>query len=490
VQTAINNEIAHAADGDIITIPAGTCTWTGSTSVGANFTKSVTIQGAGAISATTGGASTTGTDQTVIINHMSSNKSVMVFSTISGESFRFTGIAVIEDGGSLGAAANGNIAIYGRSSAVRVDHSHFFIAINGSKGPLFGDAVTGVVDHVYINTNQTITNNVVFNDGASWGADNGGYGNGSWADGDHFGTSKFLFVEDTRMDGGYGSDCAVGGRWVLRYSTVLNNHGMLGHGTHDQYRGCRAGEVYHNTFNNIAFTLTDGGGVHTNSGTLLVWGNNVSGYKNVIDMQYYRIDGSAYGISPAPPNGFGMCGTLHGPSVWDQNSSGYACLDLPSRGVGDLLTNYGSAFSDILNSTTSTRTWPHQALSPIYVWNNTLGGAGPVSIIGNNVPVLTANRDYYQQFGTFGNSGTFNGTTGVGSGLLSARPATCTAGPGGNTPGVGYWATDTNTLYVCNPTNNWTTYYTPFTYPHPLTLGTSSAGPTPAAPTGLTATVQ
>jgi hypothetical protein len=40
--------------------------------------------------------------------------------------------------------------------------------------------------------------------------------------------------------------------------------------------------------------------------------------------------------------------------------------------------------------------------------------------------------------------------------------------PGGNTPGVGYWASDINTLYVCNPTNTWTVYYTPFTYPHPL----------------------
>src|SRR4051812_46667052 len=62
VQAAINNEIAHAADGDVISIPAGTCTWTGTTPVSASFKTSVTIQGAGAISATTGGASTTGTD--------------------------------------------------------------------------------------------------------------------------------------------------------------------------------------------------------------------------------------------------------------------------------------------------------------------------------------------------------------------------------------------------------------------------------------------
>jgi hypothetical protein len=55
----------------------------------------------------------------------------------------------------------------------------------------------------------------------------------------------------------------------------------------------------------------------------------------------------------------------------------------------------------------------------------------------------------------------FDGTTGVGLGLLSSRPATCTKG-------VAYWATDTKTLYKCTATNTWTAYYTPYTYPHPL----------------------
>jgi hypothetical protein len=252
------------------------------------------------------------------------------------------------------------------------------------------------------------------------------------------------------------------------------------HGTHDQYRGCRAAEAYMNTFSTPAGT--SGGIIHPNSGTVLVWGNTISGFNNAVDLSYYRLTGATF-TSPPPPNGFGMC-----PSVWDQNNT---CLDLPGRGQGDLLTNYTTSFADILNSTAGTRTWPHQALSPVYAWNNTLGGLGARAIVGINVSVLVDNRDYYQQFGTFGEPGSFNGTTGVGQGSLSARPATCTAGPGGNTPGVGYWATDTNTLYVCNPTNTWTTYYTPYTYPHPLALGTSSAGPTSIAPpASLTATVQ
>jgi len=98
--------------------------------------------------------------------------------------------------------------------------------------------------------------------------------------------------------------------------------------------------------------------------------------------------------------------------------------------------------------------------------------------------MLKANVDYYQSIGGF------NGTAGIGNGLLSARPTTCTAGPGGNTAGVGYWATDQTKLYVCTATNTWTSYYTPYTYPHPLTQGTVTPPPSgPAPPTNLVYTI-
>jgi len=76
----------------------------------------------------------------------------------------------------------------------------------------------------------------------------------------------------------------------------------------------------------------------------------------------------------------------------------------------------------------------------------------------------------------------FNGTVGVGSGLLSARPSTCTTG-------VGYWATDQGEwnskhsgpdgqLYKCTSTNTWALYYTPYTYPHPLRSSSKVEPPT------------
>ena len=124
VQAAITLEQATPADGDIIAIPVGTCTWTGTNGISQTFNNSVIIEGAGAISATSGGSSTTGSDLTAITDHISSTPD-LALSTVAGKSLEFTGVALLQDSGRTRGANNGMAQILGSSTSVRVDHCHY-----------------------------------------------------------------------------------------------------------------------------------------------------------------------------------------------------------------------------------------------------------------------------------------------------------------------------------------------------------------------------
>jgi len=449
----------------VVNIPAGNCTWTSNIhyTIPSNNT-SLVIQGAGAVSATTGGASTTGTDLTAITVQLSNDQPGLAVGIAAGQSLRITGIAFILGAGDV--VAHGLLQIGGTSNSVRIDHCHF--QANGGaelQGVEFDGALLGVADHDFFDATNPVSNDLRFFNGSTWNGDSGGIGSGSWADTDHWGSSQFFFAEDDLFTGGAG-DCVLGGRYVIRHSTL--NGQMYNHGANDTTRGCRAAEFYLNTWTNTNVNLSGGAVESVNSGSMLVWGNNISGIRWVTVLAIVRQSNGTY-TENAPPNGWGYCGNAQTgvTSPWDQNttSNGYACLDAPGRGAGDLLT--GSVWPNILNSVTGTQTWPHQALEPVYVWGNTYsdGGFGYSAegmLNDQTNGNLADNRDYYQQFGANAEAGSFDGTKGVGQGLLSARPTSCT-------PNVAYWATDTNTLYQCSAANFWATYYQPYTYPHPLT---------------------
>jgi hypothetical protein len=493
VQSALN----AASAGDAVYIPAGSCGW--ATQVSRTVPANVTIIGAGT-SATGGG------DQTIITDNYGTDSPPLSIGVSSTGTFRMTGITFQ---GGTGVLKNGGlIAINGPGGAtvnVRLDHIH----LNGQTyatpwtGKLLtiGNGVIGVLDHSIIDLYSTqaifVLNSI------------DGFGNAEWASDSNLGGSNFFFIEDNIINGTPSThdtrvtDCFTGGRQVLRFNTLTATCGLDQHGTRSSNdRGCRASEMYGNSSvqangqTQPNFVMID-----MQSGPAMVWGNSApNAYTNVVMFDVVRKNNESYTMT-APPNGFGYCGTdFNGTgSNWDQNSNagtGYACIDQPGRGKGNLLTGN---FPNKVNSSTGTIAWPNQALEPIYIWAN---NSSPVSGWGgswySNITStasgarVVANRDYYAQASSIQTSATspFNGTTGTGWGTLANRPTTCTTGVGYFATDQGSWNTSSSNpygvqqngadgvLYKCTATNTWTLYYTPYTYPHSLTR-TQTVAPAP-----------
>ena len=484
VQAALN----LAQPGDTVNIPAGTCRWTTGIdwfTVPAN----VTIRGAG-------NGSLGGGDQTVIIDDFQSTHALIRLIPSTTGVLRITGITF--QGGNSGdnVKDEGMLALGQVSSraTIRLDHSHFIHNTYSTSAARLGSSASfaayGVVDHNIFDQG----NNAVRFFGVPSAFQR-------WAEPTALGGPDFIFVENNTFAERLSNDCQGGGRFVFRYNT-FTNVGIQVHPTGgSQQRGCRAWEIYGNKFQGVmdppVFSV-----FFVSSGTGVIWGNSVTtaGYKNFVSAYSMRRSNYTYTAVP-PPSGWGYCGASFSGtgSNWDGNrdaTTGYPCLDQPGQGQGDLLVG---DFPNVTNAATGCTSsqpcaWPRQALEPVREWLNLpftpAPGYGGSFWSSRDPEVLQANRDYYLY------TASFTGASGVGSGPRSSRPATCTVGTAWWSTDQGSWGSTSSftgqpsgvgTLDVCSATNVWTnSTYTPYTYPHPLTLSGDNPNPTvPAPPANL-----
>lgn len=287
-----------AVDGDTITIPLGTFTWTTTVTI----SKAITLQGAGI--------------GTSIIKDGAGPATLMVWNLVASKPSRLTGIEFRNNGGTSRGSPyiitlNGGVSNVD-SRTMRVDHCKFDHLFGFSLQP---SDIIGVIDHcTFLFTPNAIP--IYVYDG-SWN-NQGPYAGGSWHDTSQFGTSKFLFIEDNTFTNDGAAYAAIdglkGSRVVFRYNTLTLCYVEI-HGTDSGgiYRGGRAYEIYNNTFVSSTGILAD-----ARSAVLVIHDNTgMDGGKInlLVDRTFFP---------------FAQWGTANGTNVWDINDT----TDYSGNGIG------------------------------------------------------------------------------------------------------------------------------------------------------------
>jgi hypothetical protein len=348
VQAAID----AASDGDIVVVPAGTCTWTtsGDSEPAVQIAgKGIMLQGAGV-------------GQTIITDGTGTgwNNSLIQVEAEVGKFFRITGFTF------TGVNSPSGIGIEGTSTGFRIDHNRFENHSDFSTAVLPSGRIYGLVDH-----NSLLNSRVLVRDDED----------AAWMRPLALGTDVAVYLEDNDFDCTLhcnAVDGSSGGRYVFRYNTMTNTHVEAHSGCPSGLRATFSYEIYSNTM--IAsdptyrpFLLRGGTGVVFNN---VVTGSYTTPHIHIDDQ---RTCNGVSGYTCHSP--WDRC---DGTSPYDGNqpgTSGYPCRDQIGR------------------STDSGRYSP-QSLEPLYEWGNTFAGSDVDIFINPVMCELTwehikEGRDYF-----------------------------------------------------------------------------------------------
>jgi len=301
----VETAIGLAKDGDTVIVPAGTANWASQLII----TKGITFQGQTTI--TGAGTSTPiATDKTIIKNDVTSKPNMINVTITAAQSFRLTGFTLranLSKGTQVNLGGSGSASV----TNMRVDNCHFVGFTD--RGIWTGGWVYGVADHNYMQPSGN---------GQCFFINTGSYGgkllgHGAWADYPWFGTNKFFFIEDNTMVGNGivttsgAIDAENGGRYVVRHNYFINCRPGW-HGTEGANRGCRAVEIYENSFHwTIAPSVMNRSGValiHDNK-----WDGVASNNSSHSQIAVFRVSGAV-----SVDSTYGMA---DGTSSWDVNDT-------------------------------------------------------------------------------------------------------------------------------------------------------------------------
>lgn len=279
VQAAVD----AADDGDTVTVPAGSCVWSGALLLPS--AKTILLQGAGK-------------DVTLI------SSSAYAAINIQDSDSRVTG---------FGITINSGAGVRTQAWDWRVDHCSFTASsfTNGvyvRPATVSGEAhPTGVVD------NCTFTNCNVLVSGTSAMLNEADQQHDLWYEAFSPGSQYSVFVEDNTFTGtvhGNAVDANYGGRYVFRYNTVTDLY-LEAHSVQSWHRATRSFEIYNNSINQssrsmyVPFFLRAGTGVVYDNAITGTWGSAKVFFDNIRTMNYR----SSYN---------GICS---GGSTWDGNEA-------------------------------------------------------------------------------------------------------------------------------------------------------------------------